>query len=60
MKSSAGRNKEHKKKPYAKPEIKQVPLRPEEAVLASCKTNQSGGPMSANCVGQGHCVGGGS
>jgi len=25
------------KKPYSKPEVKQVPLRPEEAVLGGCK-----------------------
>jgi hypothetical protein len=33
-----------RKKPYVKPEIKQVPLRPEEAVLAACKAQQSAGP----------------
>jgi hypothetical protein len=40
------------KKPYAKPEIKQVALRPEEAVLAACKaTSGSGGsgPGGGNC-----------
>ena len=31
------------KKPYAKPEIKQVALRPEEAVLAACKAAQGSG-----------------
>lgn len=29
-------------KRYSKPELVQVPLRPEEAVLANCKTTSSG------------------
>lgn len=37
------------KQPYAKPEIKQVSLRPEEAVLGSCKTNKISGPGQAKC-----------
>jgi hypothetical protein len=36
-----------KRKPYQKPEIKQVDLVPEEAVLAGCKTND-GTRTSAN------------
>ncbi len=32
------------RKPYAKPEVRQVPLRPEEAVLGGCKTTSTGGP----------------
>jgi len=32
------------KKTYVKPEFKQVPLRPEEAVLGFCKTAGGGGP----------------
>ena len=34
------------KRPYAKPEIKQVALRPDEAVLGACKasTGTGGGP----------------
>lgn len=32
------------KKPYRKPELIQVPLRPEEAVLAACKTVSGGLP----------------
>ncbi len=43
-------NKGQPKKPYMKPEVKQVPLRPEEAMLGACKTAASGGgPVSANC-----------
>jgi hypothetical protein len=32
------------KKPYAKPEVTEVPLRPEEAVLGNCKTSSTNGP----------------
>ena len=41
-----------RKRRYEKPEIKQVDLRPEEAVLAACKasTGQGGnGPGGGNC-----------
>jgi hypothetical protein len=38
-----------RKKPYAKPEVKRVMLRPEEAVLAACKTAKTSG------AGQGRC-----
>jgi len=40
------------KRPYVKPEIKQVALRPDEAVLGACKaTSGSGGagPGGGNC-----------
>ena len=40
------------KRAYVKPEIKQVALRPEEAVLAACKSSTGsggGGPGSGNC-----------
>jgi hypothetical protein len=35
---------ENEKKPYSKPEAKRFPLRPEEAVLGSCKSVSSTGP----------------
>jgi hypothetical protein len=38
------------KKPYIKPEVKQVPLRPEEAVLGGCKMSGTGGPDGADCA----------
>lgn len=38
-----------KKKPYTKPEVKQVLLRPEEAVLGYCKNTTVAGPMSTTC-----------
>ena len=43
--SQAGR----KRRPYIKPEVKQVALRPEEAVLGNCKTNSKAGPVAADC-----------
>lgn len=37
------------KKPYVKPEVTQVPLRPEEAVLGNCKISMVSGPATMNC-----------
>ena len=38
------------KKAYTKPELVQIPLRPDEAVLGFCKNTASGGPGNAgNC-----------
>ena len=39
------------KRPYTEPEINQVALRPEEAVLGACKSTAGGGsgPGSGNC-----------
>jgi hypothetical protein len=37
------------KKPYAKPEVKQVQLKPEEAVLGGCKVSGQFGPATNNC-----------
>jgi len=50
MKGSTGRKKEHQRKPYLKPEVKQVALRPEEAVLGFCKTTVVAGPLSSACA----------
>ncbi|MCX8036115.1 MAG: hypothetical protein N3D11_03480 [Candidatus Sumerlaeia bacterium] len=36
----------HSKKPYEKPQIAKVPLRPEEAVLGACKTTSGVGPFA--------------
>ncbi len=40
---------EAKKKPYEKPEVRRVPLRPEEAILGFCKQSGTGsaGPLSS-------------
>jgi hypothetical protein len=37
------------RKPYVKPQIQEVPLRPEEAVLGACKTASISGPAQAKC-----------
>ena len=42
MKDEKKRNAQKGKKPYLKPEARQVRLRPEEAVLGGCKMNGSG------------------
>ena len=38
-----------KKKLYEKPEVRQVPLRPEEAVLGFCKSGSVAGPLYSPC-----------
>ena len=48
------------KKPYTKPEVKQVPLRPEEAVLGFCKNATTYGPTDTDCKPVGNCSGIGS
>jgi len=40
---------ERTRKPYVKPEILEVPLRPEEAVLAGCKTGSKSGSTQSRC-----------
>jgi len=44
-------NDTHTKRPYQKPEIRKVTLKPEEAVLGSCKNPSGGvgGPGQATC-----------
>ena len=37
------------KKPYEKPQVKQVVLKPEEAVLGACKTSTVAGPAQSKC-----------
>ena len=37
------------RKAYVKPEIQEVPLRPEEAVLGACKTSGRSGPAQFRC-----------
>jgi hypothetical protein len=38
------------KKPYSKPQIQEVPLRPDEAVLGNCKTSSTSGPAQHRCT----------
>ncbi len=49
IKNNQENNEKKKKKPYVKPEVKKVPLKPEEAVLGFCKLNTFTGPGGANC-----------
>lgn len=39
------------KKPYTKPEVQQVALKPEEAVLGACKASGGNGPGSTCHIG---------
>jgi hypothetical protein len=49
MKDERKRHAQKGKKPYLKPEVKQVQLKPEEAVLGGCKTTTSAGPAKVTC-----------
>jgi len=42
-------DKDQPKKSYVKPRLRQVDLRPEEAVLGACKTGSTAGPASSPC-----------
>lgn len=48
------------RKPYEKPKLSQVALRPEEAVLGNCKTMGVAGPAEADCMLVGMCSTAGS
>lgn len=43
------------KRPYVKPHIREVELRPEEAVLGACKKAGNSGPLQAACNSPGNC-----
>jgi hypothetical protein len=38
------------RKPYEKPTLSEVALRPDEAVLGNCKTMSVAGPAGADCM----------
>jgi hypothetical protein len=38
------------RKPYSPPTVNQVELRPEEAILAGCKTSTDVGPFTNKCI----------
>ena len=44
------------RKPYEKPTLSEVALRPDEAVLGSCKTMGVAGPAEADCTALGGCM----
>jgi len=48
------------KKPYQKPTLSEVALRPEEAVLGNCKSAGINGPTSGDCSAIGGCMSVGS
>jgi len=50
MDESTNDQRPHDRKPYAKPQIQEVPLRPDEAVLGGCKTSGGSGPAQARCT----------
>jgi hypothetical protein len=43
------KNEAKKRRPYRKPQLEQITLRPEEAVLGGCSTDYSSGPYQAVC-----------
>ena len=43
------------RKPYAKPQLTRVMLRPEEAVLAACKNPNAGGTGQPTCTSPAPC-----
>ncbi len=47
--STPGAERRSVKKPYVKPEMTQVSLRPEEAVLGGCKVPGATGPGQPTC-----------
>jgi len=49
MSTNAESNKTQAKKPYEKPQVKQVMLKPEEAVLGACKSSSARGPIQSAC-----------
>jgi len=55
MKTKQEKSSGKAKKPYVRPEVKQIPLKPEEAVLGACKETDIGGPglPSGSACGQG-------
>jgi hypothetical protein len=48
------------KKPYVKPALSEVALRPEEAVLGNCKSVTISGPAMPDCTTFGGCSSTGS
>jgi hypothetical protein len=42
--------KEARKKPYAKPEVRHVQLTPEESLATGCKNNSVAGEASTPCT----------
>jgi hypothetical protein len=48
------------RKRYERPTVISINLRPEEAVLGTCKSNTAAGPINSTCRAIGNCRGIGS
>ena len=46
---------EKRRRPYQKPRLEQVELRPEEAVLGECKNTVEAGPLQSDCFFETQC-----
>ena len=53
--ATANDKRELTKRPYTKPRIQEVPLRPDEAVLGNCKTAAVSGPAQHRCTSPSNC-----
>lgn len=61
MSTGDEKDRRRSKKPYVRPEVKKVQLKPEEAVLGFCKNATTNGPGDpADCTPVGNCSGIGS
>ncbi len=49
MKGKTANLEQKSKKTYTKPELKQIPLRPQESVLGFCKNDATYGPVFSVC-----------
>jgi hypothetical protein len=49
MKGKTDNLEQKSKKTYTKPELKQIPLRPQESVLGFCKSDTVYGPVFSFC-----------
>lgn len=55
MNDTPERRRDGQKRAYAKPAVRRVALRPEEAVLGNCKTGTSVGPGQGTCQVPSNC-----
>jgi len=60
MSAAPGSEKGNTRRSYAKPLMKRVHLKPEEAVLGACKVGGKIGPTASDCKPLGMCSGSGS
>jgi hypothetical protein len=60
MSAAPGPEKAPARRSYAKPAMKRVILKPEEAVLGACKIAGKFGPTAGDCKPVGNCSGIGS